>query len=501
MIAIYARQSVDKKDSISIESQIDNCKDKLLPNEEYHTYEDKGFSGKNTDRPQFKLMMEDIKNGSVKKVVVYKLDRISRSIVDFANMMDIFEQRKVNLISCNEQIDTTTPFGIAMLNIIMTFAQLERQTIQQRIKDNYYSRGKQGYYLGGRAPFGYNKIDAILNGKKTYSFAPDTKKAEQVYQLFDEYGNTDTSLGKMIKKLNNGNVRINIEGAWSSVTLGRLLRNPVYVKANADVYLYLKNKGANMNNEVTDYIGVNGCYVYAERKSITTSKFTNLSQSYVTLALHEGLIPPDLWLRCQYRLDNNKQIKNSGKGTHSWLSGIMKCGYCGMAVTVVNNSRGHNYINCGGRKLKICYDRKRVLKLTDIESITQGQLLQRMQQVKTQGISSLSEDSAELNLLKIQLVQIEEKINNYITQIEKANDVVMSYINKNVSELDKDKKGIISAIMRISDGRNKPKYNDLELDRCFMEWDNFILEEKKAVAKTFINRVDITDETIYVDFY
>ena len=92
--AIYARQSVDKKGSISIESQIEFCKYELKGGN-CKEYTDKGYSGKNTDRPKFQELVRDIKRGLIAKVVVYKLDRISRSILDFANMMELFQQYNV----------------------------------------------------------------------------------------------------------------------------------------------------------------------------------------------------------------------------------------------------------------------------------------------------------------------------------------------------------------------------------------------------------------------
>ena len=122
--AIYARQSVDKKDSISIESQIDFCKYELKGGN-CREYTDKGYSGKNTDRPRFQELVRDIENGMIARVVVYKLDRISRSIIDFANMMELFQKYNVEFISSTEKFDTSTPMGRAMLNICIVFAQLE----------------------------------------------------------------------------------------------------------------------------------------------------------------------------------------------------------------------------------------------------------------------------------------------------------------------------------------------------------------------------------------
>ena len=139
MVAIYARQSVDKKDSISIESQIEYAKREVF-SEECKIYQDSGYSGKNTNRPAFSEMMRDIHAGQIEKVVVYRLDRISRSIVDFADFIEILESGGISFVSATEKFDTSTPMGRAMLYIIVVFAQLERETIAERVRDNYYAR-------------------------------------------------------------------------------------------------------------------------------------------------------------------------------------------------------------------------------------------------------------------------------------------------------------------------------------------------------------------------
>jgi|GEM_PF-2737749 len=122
-----------KKDSISIESQIDFCKYELKGGS-CKEYTDKGYSGKNTDRPRFQELVRDIERGLIQRVVVYKLDRISRSIIDFANMMELFQRYNVEFVSSTEKFDTSTPMGRAMLNICIVFAQLERETIQKRVQ-------------------------------------------------------------------------------------------------------------------------------------------------------------------------------------------------------------------------------------------------------------------------------------------------------------------------------------------------------------------------------
>ena len=135
--AIYGRQSIDKKDSISIESQFEFCRYELKGGEAKE-YKDKGYSGKNIERPDFQRLLKDIRAGLIRRVIVYKLDRISRSIVDFAKLMELFKQYNVEFVSCTEKFDTSTPMGRAMLNICIVFAQLEREKRRREVEQQLF---------------------------------------------------------------------------------------------------------------------------------------------------------------------------------------------------------------------------------------------------------------------------------------------------------------------------------------------------------------------------
>ena len=153
MKAAYARQSVEKKNSISIEGQIELCEN--IAGEKLKVYKDRGYSGKNTDRPAFKKLLKDIENGKIEKLYVYRLDRFSRSVADFGRLWETLNAHNVEFVSVNENFDTSTPMGRAMLHIIMVFAQLERETTAERVKDNYYRRASLGAWPGGPAPYGF----------------------------------------------------------------------------------------------------------------------------------------------------------------------------------------------------------------------------------------------------------------------------------------------------------------------------------------------------------
>lgn len=155
MDAIYARQSRwTRRTASSIQGQIDLCRREV--GKDIQVYQDKGFSGKNTNRPDFQRMMADVEKGLVQKIVVYRLDRFSRSLADFSRLWEVLQRHGVEFVSVNERFDTSTPMGRAMLSIIMVFAQLEREDPPaERVRDNYYQRVKLGSWPGGPAPYGF----------------------------------------------------------------------------------------------------------------------------------------------------------------------------------------------------------------------------------------------------------------------------------------------------------------------------------------------------------
>ncbi len=297
--AIYARQSIDKADSISIESQLEFCRYEArgAPCREFF---DKGYSGKNTDRPGFQRMLEAIQRGEIKRVICYKLDRCSRSILDFSNLMAQLQEYGVEFVSCTEKFDTSTPMGRAMLNICVVFAQLERETIQQRVCDAYHARCRKGFYMGGRVPFGYRLEPYMLDGKKTSRYVVQAHEAEIIRFLYREYAAPLTSLGDLVKKLEQEGIAHprKENGKWIRENIGRMLRNPIYVKADHWIYRYFCDKGVSVYNPPEDFIGWNGCYLYSEK---------DRSGKILVLAPHEGLISSDLWLRCR-----NKHLYHSG---------------------------------------------------------------------------------------------------------------------------------------------------------------------------------------------
>lgn len=323
MIAIYARKSVFREDSISIESQIEMCKYEAK-GAECIVYADNGFSGKNTDRPEYKHMIEDIKAKKIDKVIVYKLDRISRSILDFSNMMCLFQEMNIAFVSATEHFDTSSPMGRAMLNICIVFAQLERETIQQRVADAYTSRSKKGIYMGGKIPYGYTKVPITIQGIKTSMYEPLKDEAEDIRFIYEMYARPETTLGDVTRALSKKGLALNRRGKlWSTSRLSEFLQNPIYTFANKEIYDFYKEQGVDIVNSIDQFTGETSLYLFK-------------SSNNLVIAPHIGIIDSDTWLKCRRKLAQNRQV-TPHKSIKFIFSGKVKCGYCGYSLTTAGS--------------------------------------------------------------------------------------------------------------------------------------------------------------------
>ena len=159
--ALYVRVSTDVQvDGYSIEAQIESLENYVKSQGwlDYKVYTDPGFSGKNLDRPAMKALIEDCENGKIDTVLVFKLDRLSRSQKDTLFLIEeVFNANDVGFISIRERFDTTSPFGKAMIGVLSVFAQLERETILERTRIGLKKRAEDGFWRGGgKTPFAYN---------------------------------------------------------------------------------------------------------------------------------------------------------------------------------------------------------------------------------------------------------------------------------------------------------------------------------------------------------
>ena len=191
-VATYTRKSVysDRSDSVSNQERM--CRDYVKMKfgdgvETFTVYQDEGFTGANTDRPGLKRLLADIDVGKIDVLVVYQLDRISRSVKDFSEIWDRLERNRVAFMSLKENMDTDTPLGRAMIYISMVFAQMERETIAERVADNARGLAMKGLWTCGAPPTGYKVEPVVVDGKKHFKLAIDEDSAEYVREIYRDF--------------------------------------------------------------------------------------------------------------------------------------------------------------------------------------------------------------------------------------------------------------------------------------------------------------------------
>jgi site-specific DNA recombinase len=224
--AIYTRVSTDNQAEVefnSCQAQEEKIKHFINSQENifvFKVYSDAGFTGTNLERPALQEMLRDMQESKINTVIVYKIDRLTRSPKDFYALMEIFESYKVDFISITERFDTSTPSGRLLRNIMLTFAQFERELTSERTKDKLLERANKGMWNGGSIPYGYKVVDKRL--------VPDEQKAQKLTEIFTLFASAE-SLAEVYKALKKKLVFNDKNLPFSKAHLQSILKNPVYI--------------------------------------------------------------------------------------------------------------------------------------------------------------------------------------------------------------------------------------------------------------------------------
>ena len=329
--AIYIRVSTHwqiDKDSLKVQERelIAYCT-MILGIDDYVVFNDPGYSAKNTDRPKYQEMMERIRIGEFSHLLVWKIDRISRNIIDFTVMSEELKQLGVAFVSKNEQFDSSTAMGEAMLQIVMIFAQFERKQTAERVTAVMLSRANDGQWNGGRVPYGYS----WSKEEKTFSIVPEEAKiVRRMAELYEQY----QSLLYVARNLNETGVVTKTGREWSPTTVHTILTNPWYIGQ----YVY---------NVHSDGKGV-------EKRD---------SNEWITVENHhEPILDDEVFYRIKLLLTRNKRggvpfYKTYIKKNIHVFAGLLCCGQCGSNMTAnlgrrrANGFRPSQYA-CGSRRRK-----------------------------------------------------------------------------------------------------------------------------------------------------
>ena len=484
MIAIYARQSIERPDSVSIESQIQQCK-QALPGEST-VYADKGYSGKNTNRPKFEQMLRDIKGSKINAVISYRLDRISRNIIDFANLLSTFEKYGVKYVSATEQFDTSTPMGRAMIYIVMVFAQLERETIATRILDNYRFRATRGLFMGGNTPFGYGSRKTALDGKNISVLEPN-EQAGILQQIFSRFSSHE-SLYSICHELNQTGIQTARGNQWSSTAVKRVLRNITPCCADETLYNYLIASGYNVSNSRDEFDGQHGMCLFFKNKNRNQS--TDIADQIAVVGLHKPLITSEQYIGTQQIL--NAHMPAHGKrSARTFLSGMVTCKECGHSFGVkYTEKNGHEYAyyHCRGRESRGVCGNNIYIPANEIESYVIQKCLIHLRLVK------LSETKVKTQRIFAQASEAEQlktQIQNLIDNIGKGNAIVDKLLTQKINSLQKQLEAVNSSVqspkLPVSPDNRTVKW----LTEQLKQFSELKIEQKTDVIRNIVEGIQV----------
>lgn len=493
--AIYVRQSVDRPDSISVESQVELCQ-KEVTNGPPKIYTDRGYSGKNTDRPAFQEMTADIRAGKIRRVIVYRLDRISRSVLDFAGLIELFQQYNVDFVSTMEKFDTSTPIGKAMLMIVMIFAQLERETIQQRVVDAYLSRSRRGFYMGGKVPYGFRLKETTMDGVKTKMYEPVAAEIAVIRQIYQLYALPQTSFGDVIRFLAELGVKTRNGKDFNRSRIRDLVTNPAYVRADYRLYEFFKAQGTNIANPPEEFIGTNGAYLYSgdsgKRKTVCLEGHT------LVLALHEGVIDSVTWIKCRSKCLNNRAATKPLKAKATWLAGKIKCASCGYALTAkiyhCKTKADNRYYLCT-HKYGAAACSFGSVNADTVDKLVFEEIKTKLSEFQCLRKSNEEKFNWEAIQLKTRLEEIEQEINGLVDKVALANETVMTYINRRAAALDEEKKQLYARLAQINDTSGSSLE---EISNYLDHWDEIEIGDKMAVVDSLIEVIVVSKNKVQI---
>ena len=227
--AVYTRKSTEEgldQEFNSLDAQRDACEAfiasqraegwVLFPNH----YDDGGVSGGTLERPALKRLLADIEEGQIDVVVVYKIDRLSRSLMDFAKLVETFERNGVTFVSVTQSFNTTTSMGRLTLNILLSFAQFEREVIGERIRDKFVASRKRGLWMGGAVPLGYRVLDRKL--------LVEPREALIVKRIFERFVQVGSNVD-IVRELQADGITNRRGTPLDKAFIARVLRNRVYL--------------------------------------------------------------------------------------------------------------------------------------------------------------------------------------------------------------------------------------------------------------------------------
>ena len=456
-VGLYPRVSGhEQEDNYSIPEQIERMKKYCEARDwmVHKIYTDSGYTGSNMDRPGLQDMIKDCENGKLDMVLVYKLDRLSRSQRDTLFLIeDVFDKHGVGFTSMTENFDTSTPFGKAILGVLAVFAQLEREKIKERTMGGKDGRAKEGKWHGGKwIPIGYD-YDGLL--------FPNEYEAMQVREIADMFlkGTPVRTIERLVTKKGYKHKH----GSWDAKTIRRVLSNPVNIGM--------------IKHRDTWYEG-----------------------------LHDPILDQKTFDAIQDLMEKRRTEYGAARAHQSLLGGILYCKNCGARYARQSYNGVFYYI---------CYSRSKKMKkmIKDPNCRNKNYRMEELEKAILDEISKLAINPAYVDKLRENrpVTDMTEKIKTITseiakidTQISKMMDLYalgtidLDVISDKVSELNGQK----TALVKEKDSLNVPVANAMTtqevMDIASLMKDDLSLEDKRNIIQSLIYNIEIDEDDVII---
>ena len=525
-IAIYSRKSRFTGKGESIGNQVELCKEYVRAHfgeaalDRIIVYEDEGYSGGNLNRPDFKKMMEDAGKRRFKAIIVYRLDRISRNISDFAGLIEELARLDISFVSIKEQFDTCSPMGRAMMYIASVFSQLERETIAERIRDNMHELAKTGRWLGGVTPTGYasesvKTVTVDGKTKRACKLKLIPEEADIVKTIYDLYAETD-SLTITESELMKRGIKTKNDKYFTRFSIKAILQNPVYVIADQDAYDYFVKVDADLFSDISAFDGVHGIMAYnrTNQEKGKTTEYLPPSEWIVAVGLHPGIIPGKAWIKIQESLERNKsKAYRKPRSNEALLTGLLYC-KCGSRMYPKLSKRMtadgkpiYTYVcKMKERSQRAVCNSKNVngntIDMAIIEQIKMlaednGTFISQLEQRRKFYTGNRADYEEQLAAMRQKKVDLEKKLDGLVDSLADLNDgIARNRVAKRIEQLGSECTLLDSRIQELEGLTSQHTLSDIEFDvmrqllTAFKDGiDAMTIQQKRAAIRTIVRKV------------
>lgn len=475
--AIYTRKSTSaglEQEFNSLDAQREACEHYIaaqahlgwrqLPTR----YDDGGFTGANLERPGFRRLMDDMAAGVIDVVVVYKVDRLSRSLLDFAQVMERFNQAGVAFVSVTQNFSTADAMGRLTLNMLMSFAEFEREMIAERTRDKIAAARRRGKWTGGTVPIGYDVVDRRLVINELEAVV-----VRELFDLYEQHGSALTvakllnQRGRTTKRRHTTNGRVHEGRPWCKDSVLRVLRNPVLAGMMP------------IGDELHD-------------------------------GEHEAVIAPERYARVRALLDaRTSKRKRTGRNPAYLLGGLLRCKLCGGALTPASTRKGkreYRYYRCVTRDKfgsKSCEARplpageiERYVAEQIREATSDGQLVDEIATQLEQRIASerqaLITEQRELPRAIDKLSRDEQElVKRGGEQAERRGEEIRAEIERHRARLTE----VEQQLGRLEQAKIEAEWVTTALSHFDAVWDAMTLENRRRLVCAVVEEVAIDEPT------